>query len=246
MKLKIIFPLLLSAFLMSNSWSQDFTITPPKLVFEGNQLLVLYDVISKSPSDKFHIWIEMEKKNGEHIEAKALSGDIGDIKAGKNKTIIWIPERDAVFIDEEVFVEVKAEKYVALFNKGSSILMSAAFPGLGQTKISQGKPYWLTGLAVYGALAGGLIFSANANKNYDNYSTELNALKRADLFDQAQAQQNISNALLITAAALWTVNMIWVTTTPKKYKPLNHLSLSLDETPGSNRGTVLFTMRFNF
>jgi hypothetical protein len=232
--------------MISNSWSQDFSITPPKLVFEGDKLLVLYDVISKSPSDKFYVWVEMEKKNGERIDAKALSGDIGDIKAGKNKKIIWVPKEDAVFIEEEVFVEVKAEKYIASFKKGSSILMSAVIPGLGQTKISKGKPYWVTGVVAYGALVGGLILHASSNKTYDNYSVEIDASKREDLFNQAQKQRNTSTILLVSAAALWTANMIWVSAIPKKYKPLDHLSLSLDRTPGSNRGIALLTMRVNF
>ena len=79
----------------------------------------------------------MEKKNGELIKMKGISGDAGDkIKAGKNKQITWVPEKDSVFLNEVVYVEVKAEKYVKSFNKGSMMLLSTAFPGLGQTKIS--------------------------------------------------------------------------------------------------------------
>jgi len=246
MKKQILLQLLFFILLICKSWSQDFSISPPKLVFEGNQLLIFYDLISNSLSDKFHVWVELEKKNGERIEIRALSGDVGDIKPGKNKKIIWVPGEDAVFIDEDVLVEIKAEKYIKSFSKGSSILMSAAVPGLGQTKISNGKPYWLTGLATYGALAGGLVLHASSNKTYDDYSLESDAIKRADLYDQAQSQRNTSSVLFISAAALWAANIIWVAAIPQRYKPLQHVNLSLNRTTGPYKGTTLLTMKFNF
>ena len=228
------------------SYSQDFSITPPKLEFDSKQLLISYDVISKNQSDKFYVWVNIEKKNGERIQIKALSGDIGDIKAGKDKKILWIPEKDSIFLNEEVLVEVKAEKYIKSFNKGSSMLMSTVVPGLGQTKISKGKPYWLTGLAAYGALAGGLISHTSYVKTYNSYSTEEDASKRADLLNQAQMQMNISSGLLISAAALWAANIIWVTAIPNKYQPMQHVKFSLEKSTGNYKGTTLLTMRFNF
>lgn len=33
---------------------------------------------------------------------KDVSGDIGNTKAGTNKQITWVPEKDAIFLDEEV------------------------------------------------------------------------------------------------------------------------------------------------
>lgn len=234
MREQIFFILLFFVSLISKSWSQ-VSITTPKLIFEDNQLVISYDLISKTQSDKFYTWVEMEKKNGERIEPKALSGDIGDIKAGKGKKIIWIPGKDSVFIDEEVSVEVKAEKYVELFNKGHLLILSTAIPGLGQTKISKGKPYWLTGLATYGALAGGIIYHSSYIKNYDRYRVEEDVTKRADLYNQAQTQMNTSRVLLISSAALWTANIIWISMMPNMYKPLQHLSFSLKKDPATLR-----------
>jgi hypothetical protein len=245
MREQIFFILLFFVSLISKSWSQ-VSITTPKLIFEDNQLVISYDLISKTQSDKFYVWVEMEKKNGERIEPKALSGDIGDVKAGKDKKIIWVPEKDSVYIDEEMSVEIKAEKYGELFNKGNLILLSAAVPGLGQTKISKGKPYWLTALAAYGALAGGIISHSSYIKNYDGYRMEEDISKRADLYNQAQMQMNTSRVLLVSSAALWTANIIWVTMMPNMYKPLQHLSFSLEKTPGYFKGTTLLTMKFHF
>lgn len=243
-KLFLILPLLLLPFV---SYSQGYMITPPKLEFDGKQLLISYDVINKNEGDQFYVWIEMEKKNGEPIQIKALTGDVGDnIKGGKNKQITWIPEKDFIFLNEEVFVEVKAEKYIKSFNKGSMMLFSTAMPGLGQTKISRGKPWWLTGVAAYGALAGGFIVHTNYVKTYDSYRTEEDPSKRSDLLTKAQNQTNTSGALIISGAALWAANICWVALTPNKYKPLQHLKLSVDQSTGPYKGATLLTLRLNF
>jgi hypothetical protein len=243
-KLFLLLPFLLLSF---KSSSQGFLITPPKLEFDGKQLLISYDVINKNQGDQFYVWVEMEKKNGEPIKMKALSGDVGDnIKGGTNKKITWVPEKDSVFLNEEVFVEVKAEKYIKSFNKGSMMLLSTAMPGLGQTKISKGKPWWLTGVAAYGALAGGFIAHKNSLKTYDSYRMEEDPLKRSDLFNLTQKQMNISNALIVSGAALWVANIFWVAVTPNKYQPLQHVKLSLEKSNGPDNGATLLTLRLNF
>jgi hypothetical protein len=243
-KLILIFSCL---FLPFASFSQGFQITPPKLVFDGRQLSISYDFIDSRQSDQFYVWVEMEKKNGEPVRMRSLSGDVGDnIKAGKNKQITWIPEKDSIFLNEVVFVEVKAEKYVKSFNKGSMILLSAAIPGLGQTKISKGKPYWLTGIAAYGALAGGFIIHSKYLKTYDSYEIEEDPVIRKNLYNQAQKQSNISNSLIVSGAALWVANLIWVAVTPNRYKPLQHVKLTVDQSTGPNKRIMLLSLNLNF
>ena len=146
MKTLKLFLIIIFLLLSWKSFSQGFRITPPKLEFDGNKLLISYDVINGNQSDQFYVWVEISKKSGEQIRMHSLSGDVGDIKAGGNKKITWTPANDSVFLNEMVFIEVKAEKYVKSFKKGSMMLLSTVLPGLGQTKISNGKPWWLTGI----------------------------------------------------------------------------------------------------
>jgi hypothetical protein len=243
-KLFLIIGILLSP---SLTYSQGFQITPPKLDFDGRQLSVSYDFVNYRPSDLFYVWVEMEKKNGEQIKMKGVSGDVGEkIKAGTKKQLTWVPEKDSVFLNEVVYVEVKAEKYVKSFNKGSMMLLSTAFPGLGQTKISKGKPYWLTGVVAYGALAGGLITHSSYVKTYNSYQTEEDPVKRKDLLNQSQKQMNTSGALIVTGAALWVANLFWVAITPDKYKPLQHVNLTVDQSTGPYKGTSLLSLKLNF
>lgn len=247
MKKQRIYLFLFFLFLISKSFAQGFLVTSPKLNFSGNQLDVSYDVISKKSADHFYVWLEIEKKTGEPLPAKSLAGDIGEhIRAGTNKHIIWVPEKDGIFLNEEVLVEIKAEKYVKSFNKGSAMLLSAIMPGLGQTKISNGKPYWLTGVFAYGALAGGFVFHSAYLNTFDSYKVEPDPAKRSELFNKTQQQMNLSSALLISGAALWTANIFWVALVPNRYQPLKYAKMSFNPSVDPYKGTTLLSMRLNF
>jgi hypothetical protein len=247
MKTRKLYLIISLLFLSLFSFSQGFLISSMKLNFDGEHLHISYDVINKNQSDQFYVWVEIEKKNGETINIKALSGDVGEnIKSGTNKEITWVPKDDSVFLDEEVFVEVKAERYVKLFNKGSAMLKSTVFPGLGQTKISNGKPWWLTGVAAYGALAGGLVVRKQYLNTYDSYRVEEDPASRSDLLNQAQNKMNLSTALVVSGAAIWVANIFWVALTPNQYKPLQNLKLSLDQSQGPFKGSTLLTLKYNF
>lgn len=247
MKTKKLFLILSFLFFSIQSYSQGFQITPPKLDFDGRQLTISYDFVDSRKADQFYVWVEMEKKNGELIKSKTVTGDVGDkIKAGNNKKIAWVPENDSIFLNEMVSVEVKAEKYIKSFNKGSMMLLSTAIPGLGQAKISKGRPWWLTGVATYGILAGGIIEYSKYLKTYDTYRTEEDPLKRSDLFNKTQKQMNISKVLIVSGVTLWAANIFWVALTPNKYKPLQHVKLSVDHSAVPLKGTTLLTLRLNF
>lgn len=226
--------------------SQDFQITPPKLEFDGKKLQISYDILNNKESDQLFVWVEIQKKNGEPLRAASLSGDIGDIKAGKTKVITWIPENDSLFLNEMVDVEIKAEKYVKSYNKGSMVLLSLVMPGLGQTKISKGKPYWIMGVAAYGTLAGGFIYNSKANKSYEQYQVEEDPKKRSELYDQTQKQMNMAGAMFISSAAIWTANLFWVIATPNRTLPLKYGKVALVPSADPLRGNMLLTMRVNF
>jgi hypothetical protein len=227
--------------------SQGYQINMVKSEFIGKQLQISYDFVNARESDLFYVWVEIENKNGETIIAKAFSGDLGaNIRGGTNKKITWIPERDSIFLNEEVLIEVKAEKYVKSYNRGSMMLKSAVFPGWGQTRISGGKPWWLTGVAAYGTLAGGLLVRNKSNDTYNSYQNEEDPVKRDELFNQAQKQSNISGALIVTGAAIWFANICWMAAMPNNYLPLKHVNLTLNQSNGQLRGTTSLTMKINF
>ncbi len=233
--------------LFSNAYSQDFVITDPKLEFDGYQLSISYDLVHRNTSDIFYIWVDMKNQAGIPIRARALAGDVGDsISPGSGKKIVWIPEEDAIFLDEDVSVELTGERYERSFNKGSMVMLSTAVPGLGQTKISKGKPWWLAGAAAYGAVAGGVLMHSSYKKTYDLYNAESDAVERANLYDKSQNQLTLSTVLLISAATVWVANLVWVSATPNNYKPLQHARVALTPARGAKGRITLLSLQIDF
>lgn len=234
-------------FITCNSYSQGFLLTLPRVIFDGSQLLIFYDIITNNPDDQFYVWVEIKRTNGEGIEARNISGDVGNyVKPGNSKKIVWNPGKDSIYLDEEINVEVKAEKYVKAFKKGSMIIRSMILPGWGQTKISKGKPWWLTGLVFYGTIAGGYLYYNNYHKNFESYRIEDDEKKRSEFLKQAQQELNYSLVFAYSGAALWGINVVWVMATPNRYQVLHHGNLSLKCSPATNFATPLITLRLEF
>ncbi|MFO7924141.1 MAG: hypothetical protein R6U58_10660 [Bacteroidales bacterium] len=233
--------------LACQSVAQDFRITPPELNFDGNRLNIAYDILSDNSDDLFYVWVEIEKQNGEAVRVKTPEGDVGEkIKPGRNKRISWVPETDMVFLNEEVFVEIKAERYLKSFSKGSLMLKSAVLPGLGQSSASGGRPWWLAGVATYGALAAGFITYQGHLSTYDLYLSEDDPFNRVELFDKAQSQRDIANVLFISGAAAWAANMIWMVATPDRYQPLRHAPFAVNPylSPYYGNTGLIVTIKF--
>ena len=240
--------LLLLLTISSYSFSQNFLLTEPKLEFDGYKLTITYDLVAKSKSDFYYVWVELRDKDGDPIRAYAIRGELGDsIKSGNNKVITWAPEEDAIFLNEDVTVEIKGEMFEKEFSKGKMIALSTVVPGLGQTKVREGKPWWLTSIPAYGTLAGGLIYYNKYNKTYDTYlHTTDDPVERADLLQQSQKENNIAGALLISSGVIWIANIIWIAATPNNYKPMQHARISLNSMPYEKGRFTWLTFKVDF
>ena len=230
MKMRVFLYSLLTLFIFNKSLAQDFQITQLNLEFDisKNQLLITYNIDSKNSNDKFNITVVVNRQNGESIQPGSISGDIGDnIRTGNLRRIIWDLGKDSLFIDEEISFEFLCNKQIKYISKGSIVLMSVALPGLGQSKMT-GKPWWIGGVAAYGALAGGFVFHKSCLDSYEDYKAEkTNSSVRADLWNQVQKKNSISNIFFISAASIWVSNLIWVSVTPNTNEPRKHAGVYL-------------------
>lgn len=248
MKKQRFFFFILFILLAGKSFPQGFQLSQPRLEVAGNELSIYYDIIGSKPTDKLFIRVEISRADGTLIPAKALSGDFGEyVNAGKNKKIIWNAEMDSVYLNEPVSVELKAEKYIRPFPKGSRMLLSTVFPGWGQTKNNNSKPWWLTGIVAYGGLAGGIVMNQNYTRTYNSYKVEMDPDKRASLASKSQKQLNFSNVMLISSASIWAANILWIAFTPDDYKPLQYIKLSLNKSYLPYSGNpVMLSLKIDF
>lgn len=87
------------------------TVTKPRLEVTDDNLHISYDILNSKSSEFFIVWIEVTDSKGNKINAVTVTGDVGDnVVGGKNKRITWNFISDSIFIDENLFVEVKVEK----------------------------------------------------------------------------------------------------------------------------------------
>jgi hypothetical protein len=229
------------------SSSQDFQITQLQLDFSGNQLHITYNLDNKNSAGKFRIRIEIKRQNGLLIQPGAISGDIGEnIKAGNNKVIIWDLGKDTISLDEDISVKLTGDIIAKSYSKGSLMLMSTVFPGWGQTKIT-GRPWWLCGVAAYGALAGGVIFY---NKCYDTSIIFNDPLtpkyEKAALEDKGSKEFLNSRIFSVTAASIWVANLIWVAVMPNQKQPMKHARLYIKPVTIPDYQGAMLSVRVNF
>jgi len=241
------FLILFFLFIVSKSSSQDFQITQLQLEFINNQLVITYNIKGKNPDNKFLISIEIKKQNGEPIKANAITGDIGkNIKPGDARKIIWDIGKDSIFLDEDIFVKLTGDKIAESYSKGKLILMSTVLPGWGQTKMT-GQPWWLGGVAAYGALAGGIIFY---NKCYDTSVIFNDPLtpqnEKAALEDKGNKEFLISRIFSVTAASIWVANIIWVAVAPNYRQPMKHAKLYIKPVTIPNYQGAMLSLRVDF
>jgi hypothetical protein len=126
----------------------------------------------------------------EELSADNLAIDENKITT-ENERIIDTPSPK---VAREGHKEIKA---------GKAILMSAVLPGLGLSRFSGGKPYWLYGVGSYACVATSIIYNRKAASSYDDYLNPTVLDQVSSDYNNAISQQKISRAFAISAAAIW-------------------------------------------
>jgi hypothetical protein len=109
-------------------------------------------------------------------------------------------------------VNEEKESYGSSVKPGSNLLLSALLPGWGLTRLSNGKPYWLIGVAGVGCIASSVYFNKIAASNLDNYLDSSDPDNFDTYYNTGQRQYNTSKALAWSAAAIWVADLgiVWI------------------------------------
>jgi len=214
----------------------------------NDTLTVTYDIIKAERKELFDISLVITTASGKLIRPRAVSGDVGsNVKGGGSKQIYWDLNRDQIFLNEEIEIEIEAialgvpEKFVS---RGKAVLLSTVVPGLGITKLNNGGPYWIMAIATYGAAAGAAAFYFLADDNYTKYLDATDMNERNSLYDKVESQNMISDILMYSAGAVWLGNMIWTLVHPNKTKQARGLSFWGSYDPVIGR--PVFALKYKF
>jgi hypothetical protein len=111
--MKKAFSLILCA-LISASFSvchaQSMNISKPQLELINNNVVILYNIINSTNSDKFDISIDVTDENGNKVNARSLTGDVGNqISGGNGKEITWNLTTDNIMLDAMLYFQIRAQ-----------------------------------------------------------------------------------------------------------------------------------------
>jgi hypothetical protein len=180
---------------------------------DNERIIITYDLVDAMPGEKFNVWLKTTDSKGELIQGRSYSGDIGkNIEGGKGLVIYWYYEQDRIELSDEISIQVMAE---AIESKKipyiKALVLSSVYPGWGLAKIEKKSWYGVTGLAGYGALAAGLVYTYNASSSYKDYDKSNSVEERDVLYSDYIRKKNISEGFYWGAAALWIADIAWMT-----------------------------------
>ena len=224
-----------------------------EFILVNDQLVITYDLVNAKPGERFNISVKILTVTGKEIDAQAFSGDANnDVSGGYQKKIIWDIEKDIAYIEDEIIVRVLAEhqnpKIIGPTSKGSALLLSTIYPGLGSAKITQKKAHALKGLLGYGCIAGAIIYDYKASDSYEKYKNTFDIEESDKFFKDAENQRTLSSVFLYSAVAVWSLEYLnillaknrTITTTALKN------SISIDYAYNKIANTPMVTLKIYF
>lgn len=184
---------------------------------EEGKIKITYDLLKAEKFERFIIYVNAITESGDTILARSVSGDVNEnVASGRKKSIVWDYKRDNFFTKEAFHIEVNAlpqlvdvselSPYNYYPSLGKSILMTTVYPGWASTKLKDGKPHWIKGIAGYGCLALAYVYNNKASSTYKDYKMSMDRNERSELYDDAVSQKQLSSILAFSALAVWVMD----------------------------------------
>jgi len=174
---------------------------------QHDSIFISYNLLKAAKNERFDISLIVTTASGKTINPLSVTGDVGKIiTGGQGKKITWDINKDNVFINEGISVEITAQPMapeIRFVHRGTAALLSAVVPGLGITKLNNGGPYWIMAIAFYGSAAGSYLYYQSAESDYDKYKASLTESERNDLYGKVENKDRISDVLMYTARTIW-------------------------------------------
>ncbi|MBI5220103.1 MAG: hypothetical protein HY958_14340 [Bacteroidia bacterium] len=177
--------------------------------YNGQNIVITFDISGGEKTDRFNILPEIYKSNGDKIPALSFEGDVKSVSAGNQKKILWNYKKDGVELDNHVSVKLSANIQPEI-QLGKHLLKSAIYPGWGDYKLREGKHYFLYGVVGYGCMGTSAFMGLKALTSFNNYSTATTASVANNYYNQAISQRTAALSFVGAAAIIWAVDMIFV------------------------------------
>ncbi|MBN1414300.1 MAG: hypothetical protein JW973_04305 [Bacteroidales bacterium] len=188
--------------------------------------------------------VPVEKKK----EDKVIMADISK----KDDIPQQIEEKEEKKNEEKEIVAVteKKKKTVTSGEIGKNLLLSAIVPGLGLTRLSEGKPYWLLAFVDAGCVVTSIVYNRMASSSYEKYLNSYNVSEFDPYYDDASRQRTISRVFGWSALVIWVADMGLVTlkaiNVDKKLKNATMSHIRIGSYIDCNTSTTCLSLYYSF
>jgi hypothetical protein len=204
--------------------SQNKMIQNLKYVFNGEHIVVSYDLISASSDSYYSISLLAFGADNQQFKPQLIYGDIGDvIHGGTEKKIVWQTKSDNFSYKGKLRIVLKVKsnlkpKYSTHLSK------SIIFPGFGDYRLDNKKSHILKGVAGYSLIGLGYFFKSQSELNYNNYLNANSSIYANSEFNSAKSNQLLSYSAFSLSGALWSYSVLNTYFKTKKLKSVNNIS----------------------
>ncbi|MCK4745564.1 MAG: hypothetical protein KAT15_00940, partial [Bacteroidales bacterium] len=118
------------------------------------------------------------------------------------------------------------------------------------SRLNQGAPHWIRGVAGYGCLAGSVYLNRKAWNSYQDYLNSEDPNSVDDLFDQAYNAKGTSQILGYAAIGIWVADLAWTilgtSQMNKDQTSINRKGFSIGTTVEPVSNVPLIALRYKF
>ena len=101
---------------------------------------------------------------------------------------------------------------------GTHVAKSIMFPGWGDYKIREKKPYWIIGATAYGLAATSIGLNLQSIKTYDQYKSTVDPAMVDTYYQKSLSQRQWSFITAGLAGAIWLYDLVAVSNQTKRVK----------------------------
>ena len=233
-----------------DSFSQQITNIDTK--FDGNNIVVTYDIEEFRGRDRYLVKLTFKDQDGNIISPQTVEGDHGYRQGGKSNEIIWAITKDYYYFTGTIkpILEI-ADKYKLLGGPGNAFL-SIMMPGLGDHRVFEKRKRLLNfqTYAVATMIGYGIFQKLHFDDLYDKYFDAVDQVSIDDYYRRA----NIANYQYYIAIGagliLWSADVIAVaikgTKNTRKKKDQSVGGLNFDLGLGSNHVSEGMIVTYKF
>lgn len=214
------------------------TITNVSLRYNGDQVVISYDLNGSNTKNLFDVSVKLYRSKTDQIEAVRFTGDIGkSIASGTNKKAVWQVKVDNEKVSDYVYAVVEATPALNI-PMGKHLLKSTLLPGLGEYRLDNHNLHIYKSVLGYGAIAGAIALNMSAVTNYDNYLSS--PTQGNNYFEAAQSQQVLSYVMAGTAVAVWGYSLYKTYSKAKKLKAYQTITINQSKYYYNFTNTAIF------